>query len=462
MINFNIENLSSLLEDSNVSKDELIAVITQIQFSKNVQEDIEPKNISKEGIDSEVLLQREDHCKGSCYSSLIPESDLKIDYKSEDIRVGVQNEGLDKTRQSTSKLPFNNTAFLDRIETYQRKREVRKKINEKIIRNEELRECSFKPQVNSNASKPSSTYTTERLLSNCRKEQFKMELERKEEMDISTHCTFQPVINSKPVKSRYMARVTAKGKKDLSETFNDGMFVPKIKEFKEGSEELKKYMTTDAYIRLSRVKPKKLLENANTECTKCSYNFTEFFARQNSFELKKNYKLKIAAIRPEGKPQINKRSREIAKNLLKSQDRRPIRVQASLNEECIFHPEILPQSKEMKSKNLNEMINIPLVQKKQKIDKLRIALLEKEAKDYTFQPKLETRKYSFRQPKSTIGISKETDMWTHESTINSAYAGKNEIIKVKKVPSAKAGLRVSYENLHDGINRVRTLDDAFM
>ena len=335
-----------------------------------------------------------------------------------------QKDPLNIENDSSKKMLSNkNTSseFIQRLKAFQAKK-VSKLNNAKIdSRNKESHECSFKPNINEKGALKSIVGVTERLYNkDPKKNQFQQLYKDLKECEINRECTFSPTVYSRNSKSKYMKTnpiysTTAY----LNSAMNDSEFTfhPAINKTHEKQSHNKKDLCSDVYRRLSQSYDKinHISNQREKSCTTTSSSRTneerskiinEFNDRQRKYEIIKNVEKK--RIKDENyiepNPKINKKSKEITKNLDNFEKRnklfmmrtknRKMTSEKELRTDITFTPKILPISKKRPSSTLSEMTDKFNLKKENKIDKMRSQLINKELKECTFKPELNTKVYN--------------------------------------------------------------------
>ena len=268
MSNFEIEKLISLLEKGQISKEELLAAMNNIQFqqaphtppkeeTKTDQKPIEepqkevsasapnPSEPTRKDLEENIqnlekafepILNDDPSLLNSCIKTTSPgESPLKLqdiegpevkkdgevlqavpivpslDLKklSEDVKVQFATSPPLLSQADASNLEASST-FLIRNDHYVSQKELRRRERENQLLELQQKECSFHPKINktANSSPKTGEEIGDRLHRSNRKEecleQIRYELEKREAEDILQNCTFQPCVYSKYAKSKYM------------------------------------------------------------------------------------------------------------------------------------------------------------------------------------------------------------------------------------------------------------------
>lgn len=232
MSNFDIANLVSLLSSSDISKEELITNIRQINFPPPSSADAGTKGEEKE--QTRVAIPK--NCRTASKQST---SSVKTPSKPS---LGSANNSKfassprKKPSSKTSKPPLGKVAssrnakethdyskFLKRIEGYQFYKKSQMLRREEQVRSIEMKECRFKPEINAQCCTPRAKIH-ERLYQQNRDKMERLRVQQQLVKDefVPSHCTFKPSVNSRKAKARYMA-AQATSLKDLgmsSRNFN--------------------------------------------------------------------------------------------------------------------------------------------------------------------------------------------------------------------------------------------------
>lgn len=225
----------------------------------------------------------------------------------------------------------------------------------------------------------------------------------------------------------------------------------------------KEYLNVDPYTRLSNSKNKaqKMLsiygnsedeyflsqDSTNLKNTQScslikhsSQQIEDFCERQSAFEAKKQEKRQkqIQEITKGQVPKINKKSKEIAKTLVDFNERNEVllnrkenliskREEKEFPEKYTFHPQILPQSKKMNSKTVEEMSYVPMIQKERNITRIKEGMTRQETGECTFKPNIGgNKKYS--EVQSKLQLNENID--TYLERINLSKQMKDNIGKI--------------------------------
>jgi len=545
MSNFNIEKLINLLEKGEISKDELLSAMNQIQFqpvnsvagSEEQKNDSQPeeqnlisspnvaqpekldfkeneeKNMPLESMESPIkgieeniqnlekgfdpILQNSPlendvenntnggNSKEEIQQSIVPvkvepqfPNQNSIEQMSMDNAAhcettlqnddNVKNSPLSEKRfsKSTAVRPYTRltkpesardlpTGFFQRIENFKNHKESRLREKEKMIRELETKECSFHPKINESENQNNSPKTniaeiTERLNRPNKKtdkiEQIRMEIEHKEAMEIMENCTFKPFVYSKYAKPKYLEAANEIGAlkslsvtcKSCSNIDSQYTFRPETNKLpNHGMQQAKEYLSLDPYTRLSQstTKAQKILEKySNCEedaiISKSQMQagdnekqkLQDFYNRQLSFEARKqeNRQKLLLETSIKGMPEINKKSEEIAKNLVNFEERNEVLLNRNedyimkqgeeFHKDYTFRPEINPVSKSIKQKSYDEMCYGPVVQKEMKIEKIKQNIAQKESKACSFRPTLNEKK-KFEAVQSKLQLRDNIDTY---------------------------------------------------
>ena len=196
-------------------------------------------------------------------------------------------------------------------------------------------------------------------------------------------CTFHPQINKKSSRSgsRYMSETPKKRFYEESPSF-----VPKIKGPSKNMRSANEYIKQDPFERLSR--PKELYQPELEEPESPIKSFTPtlsyygnsfstrpFFERQALYELMKQEKKEIAQYQSPKKPQINTRSRKLVKNNFFERNeemiRKKIDSKADYPDIYPFQPTITDSGKMKRNRSYNEMTYGDSKKKIEKIEYLK-------------------------------------------------------------------------------------------
>ena len=198
-----IKSLVCLLSNDESSKDEQIPannndkVIPKLLLSKNTNKD-----------QTDIQIKDKDliEVPGQFYAI----SNTEIAPKFVKLGNDLQTPDKNFTHHLISpikKEPHTNSQFLEKLVKYKLVNEVNKTRNEQIIKNEEMKECSFRPNIYSKAKAPLGN-VIERLYQpeQTKSKQAMLQLLQKklENEAVKKDCTFQPKINPKGAKARYM------------------------------------------------------------------------------------------------------------------------------------------------------------------------------------------------------------------------------------------------------------------
>ncbi len=305
-----------------------------------------------------------------------------------------------------------------------------------MSRDRELKECSFHPAVN---ARPGSVCLSDksfgdRLYCQTRKkeivEQLQKEKDERAEEEIKFNCTFKPKICSKNAKARYLeatkeicnARSLAAGQRlqpgKCAMEPAGCTFQPTTNKISKSMKQAREYLRADPYTRLSEQKSqarkmlylyggcedRALLSAAKEEPSTTRANpvqtaerLGEFLGRQSAFELRKeeNKQRILDQMQVAPVPLIN---RDYDTLLLSQSGLRTSKKENSMENvisEYTFHPTILPQSKNLRTRDPSELCYAPLAAKENKIKHLRRGLAQKESHECTFKPRLyESGKYA--------------------------------------------------------------------
>ncbi len=331
-----------------------------------------------------------------------------------------------------------NQRFLARIESYQNFKESRRRDRESQIREVEQQECSFQPKINkfpesyspSRVGDLSEDFGT-RLHRQTKRaeivEQMRMEQEQREADEINENCTFQPAIYSRYARPKYMeATNEVCNMKSLSTP--DGMsrmgaegegqctFRPATNKVCKNMRQAREYLSIDPYTRLSQSSNKAqrilsmygecddeaMFEQVGSQVQSKSslgaIQLDDFYERQRAFEAKKLEKKQklLEEMYVEPAPKINKKSEEIAKTLVDFNERNEVLLNRNeshamqsedlFHKEYTFQPKILPASRGLRTKTVEEMSYAPVVQREVKLEQLKKNLAVTEAGRCPFRP----------------------------------------------------------------------------
>eukprot|EP00826_Nyctotherus_ovalis_P055225 TRINITY_DN7318_c0_g4_i2.p1 TRINITY_DN7318_c0_g4~~TRINITY_DN7318_c0_g4_i2.p1 ORF type:complete len:453 (-),score=108.77 TRINITY_DN7318_c0_g4_i2:91-1449(-) len=320
MSNFNIEKLATLLERPDVSKEEIMANIRQIQFTpvtlavvknqekcevgsaKDLLKDhlamrhtlkFSPHEANAVGKNSLKNLGRNqkklcEHASSNTQQSSAlktteasPES-LRRSHrptnpsnnhslKEYSLLKRTNRELVNNKMQSPSTAKFSQSShraseFLNRMESYQRQRRTRLETQQNESKEAELNECSFYPRTNTfvNVESPrrSSFFEDLKRREIWRKgslEQHLIEKEKREKAELK-ECTFRPKINPKKAQALYnteSASTQSRRMRDLESSNEELTFRPKVTLLPKPRKQLQDYLSTNPYERLSKLsKPK--------------------------------------------------------------------------------------------------------------------------------------------------------------------------------------------------------------
>jgi len=446
-----MENLISLLRNENPTKEELVSAMGQIKFcttfpiQENQDLDVEERtknsmdqqkdkikdklttqsisefNNSKSHLKSTNKMRNntKTYSRNKCISTavLFATNDLTsyTDLKKELVEVPKEISPIYKS--------FQQQDFWNRYEAYQTRKKINQRNRVTQIKEQEAKECSFKPKLNIQPivlKRFSSKKSAERLHSEAKKQEtiqkLRAQVREKELVDIEKNCTFRPTINSSSVDSRYMESSNNLLRNDSLRTGEMGCtFSPKINQIRKLTEQYIEYLSINPYTRLSSRRNEdkmkayeSMKEQKKSDPIIIKEKLNDFHARQLEFEQKKlkNKEILFNATQINPKPKINKKSEEIAKG--SGKQRHKITSGYNLNNKkenegnFTFRPEILLESRNRQGKTLDEMTYIPTLLKERKLNRIRESIKQQEEASMAIPPKPNKEKYPNVQSKLKI------------------------------------------------------------
>jgi len=332
----------------------------------------------------------------------------------------------------THKLPFSllgspresrQSKFLNRLEKYTSQKDVKLKERKQRREEEEGKECSFHPKTNKRRNRHAQSVEEigMRLYNNTKKQEIvdriRFEQKQRSEKELATVCTFRPSVNPKRAKSRYMEESKERNLRthcglsviQINTNENEYTFCPNINKVLTKTSKVKDYLDGKAYMRLSqsnnalkRVKSIyescSSIENVRTKkCDDVKQRLNEFFERQNNYEQKKEgNKCKIInKVKISSTPTINRNSKKIIEALNRSNKVSSGTINSCItretketDKEYTFQPSILPKSKEMRPRSIDEMVYKVIAVRQDFIDNIKEIERDKEKKECTFKPEI--------------------------------------------------------------------------
>jgi hypothetical protein len=409
-----MESLISLLGNEKVSKEDLMLAMDKIKFC-TINESEENKVQDSNSLASGDKLKHSSiqQAKGqSTIESLNEHNNSRDDSKGYDkkarsVKNYSRNECISKGIQLTeNKLvsyigskkgltasfkSFQQSDFWNRYELYQSRKETnhRKRITE--VKEQESKECSFKPKLNAQPRECkhfSYKESSERLYSEAQKQEtmkrLKAQVKEKEIEDIEKNCTFRPAINSSLIDSRYMNTSNSLLRNDslkIGET--ECTFSPEVNKIKKLTKQFNEYLSINPYMRLANKRNVEIKSFESLQESKKPQDvqvirkkFNDFYLRQSQYELRKekNKETIYNATHIEPQPKINKKSKEIVKSLVDTKQKTKTINKEEAN--FTFSPEILPESKKRPKKTLDELVYMPLLLKENKLKRMRESIKE--------------------------------------------------------------------------------------
>lgn len=419
-----MENLISLLENEKVSKEELISAIDQIKFCtafKDADEEIENDLPAKE-CNRHLLDQRANsiehqlavkptfpcndpdlkapskkgkHMQGYSRNKCISTGTLLTTNELTSYTGSKQDLACILRDTTSSHKSLQQQDFWSRHELYKTRKEMNQKNRATQIKEQEAKECSFKPKLN---IQPiilqgfSSKKSAERLHSEAKKkaavQKLRAQVKEKELTDMAENCTFRPAINSTSTDPRYMEISNNFLRDDSLRTGEvECTFSPEVNKIKKLTKQFSEYLNIDPYTRLFHGRNEKTIKHFETvreskmspqDANIIRKNFNEFHKRQLQFELKKQTKKEdmLKATKVDPTPKINKKSQELAKNISKRKQKTSSAhtLHDKKAGDLTFRPEILPESRKREGKTLDEMTYMPILLKQQRLSALRESL----------------------------------------------------------------------------------------
>ena len=468
-MSFNVEQLLCLLDHGNVSKDELVSAMNQIQFcsissehnealltndklftktntflqfdsmtEKDTSKDMEfykPKlniPINKyEETDSKENKENVMNKNTTNFTRSLTNKNINRNLISTGTKSPPKNESLEFKEEFCIHKSEKGPSFIQRLEAYKQQKDFKLKEKKAKLHEIEGKECIFIPKTNiKKIPKQSSTKDINQYLCKyTKKEKHLEEMRSKEsqrrEDEFGRICTFHPSICSKEAKPRYKSSIGTRSHKkcfDFSkEKFRhkevECTFRPEINKRQISSDKVRQYLSDDPYKRLSQLeKNNRLMEGAkeNSEGnlllktykdSSIKRKLSDFYKRQMEFKYKKEKH--ICEVRNELEckrtPRIDKNSKKIAKTLVTFNERSKTLLHKNescilkLNEEAAleykFKPNILPQSKRMHPKNIEEMVYGEIVKRQKSIEKLRNSIENEEKHQCPFKPVIINNKH---------------------------------------------------------------------
>jgi len=423
----NIEDLISLMESDRISKDELLSAIDGIEFTPNLNK--ECLNESSEDVNSIMGFCSVKHSKQGSIEKTKSSTEQKLNKEVYNSKGGrrcasrlLSNCSIPAKGTSPHSSKSQNNDFLQRMSNYQQWITSKRKSQEEIARELEVKDCVFKPVVNKEFNDSINLRdTNERLHNHKHKEEVmnKLRMEKHErESKLMENCTFHPSIN-KGGKSRYMENSKSNYSDNVKYTFK-----PTICEYNNITEQTQKYLSEDPYIRLAQQsnKAQDVLKKYEKEeiielPNDAKERLENFYERQVKFELRKqeNREKLLREAEIEARPQINKHSKEIVRGSFEGRNvmqRMPSNnYKIALEEahrECTFKPKILETSKQLQARDVREMSYLPIIQRELKLKAMKENLINIEARECTFQPELKANRYSYLCSKLQLRDNIET------------------------------------------------------
>eukprot|EP01022_Parablepharisma_sp_SALTPOND_P008551 TRINITY_DN136273_c0_g1_i1.p2 TRINITY_DN136273_c0_g1~~TRINITY_DN136273_c0_g1_i1.p2 ORF type:complete len:441 (+),score=62.58 TRINITY_DN136273_c0_g1_i1:1705-3027(+) len=344
------------------------------------------------------------------------------------------NQAPSRVFHRANSVSVNNNGFLLRNENFLLQREYRIKSKTAQIVQNEKKQCTFRPSIN-HSHVPSGKGFPARLLDCSHKTEaiakLKAECERKEAEEIHKNCTFRPKIHSQNATSKYMEstkricteRSISAASRTRSQSLADSnyTFRPVTNKVYKCMLGAKQYLKLNPYERLSKkvTDAQKVLEKYKKceEGKLCEENKVEldqkdrlkdFYARLDEFNAKREEHKKriLEETYIDPTPKINRSMTTVKSMVLSGKEVKP---EVSKQSEYTFHPEILPQSKNLKRKTASEMSYGPLVMKEMKLNDLKQGFEERERLKCTFTPVMhESKKYGMAQSKLQLKENMET------------------------------------------------------
>lgn len=458
MTDLNIINLVTLLQGTNVSKEELRDAIEKIHFISYSARDTEfesqsfiTKNNQSSNKDHEQSLSEEyfNGAKEKIESiSSNPDSNeiscIPNDNSMKDMKIQIDLNVL-KNKQVQS--------LREKLIGKKNYKNLNLKYDESKIGIRKQQQHSFKSQIGCQTPKIQIESLINRLYSQNKSkriiDQLCMEKNLKDEEEFKKNCTFKPKIKSTDTSPRYMETtqdnilngyIRSQMKEvDLQYSFSPKV-IPSVNNAAKSNELSKIKELRTAYQqkrkqgKIKTCNDESLFKIQNVVIEKRKLN--EFYTRQHNFELKKQETIqkKINDYYANKQPEINKKSKEIIKKHSKINNKSSIskkKCQEDLKTKEInysFQPAILSISSQRQPQTSSEMCYGPGSKKKQKIALIKKELMKNVSKDYTFAPEFEVGLYIAADSKLQLkhGIN------TYSKRIKSDDTIKENIFKLNK------------------------------
>ncbi|CAG9311999.1 unnamed protein product [Blepharisma stoltei] len=240
--------------------------------------------------------------------------------------------------------------------------------------------CTFQPTTNiiSHEIIESPFERLSRIKENFRLQKLREEQERMKEEEELRGCTFKPEINRTEIQPRYLDANEQRMSPRLKLMLKDQCtFAPKVKGVAKGMKSVKEYVKQDPFERLSKPKeieePKEPEEEINSSSKQSivsstgyqeygdSFSSRPFFERQALYELMKIEKKNYYENMPAPAPMICERSKKLVKKEFYERNNEMIekKLKTLKNTEkpegCTFQPKITKKAKLKKNRSFAEM-----------------------------------------------------------------------------------------------------------
>ncbi|OMJ80847.1 hypothetical protein SteCoe_18797 [Stentor coeruleus] len=306
--------------------------------------------------------------------------------------------------------------------------DLKKNINQEVLREKKLRidvkDCTFKPKTNI----PSCKFTKETIerLAKTRETtrllKIKEDQERKRFEEEMKNCTFQPEINRN-------SSIT--GSKYLSDTpkkivlYEQPAFTPKVKGPSKTMSSANEYLKQDPFERLSRPREPYQPEPEESEITEnffksqiqypenpgSSFSTRPFFERQALYEIMKQEKKELLQQITSAKPQINERSKKLVTTDFFERNDEMISKKSTPKQhpnEPNFQPKITNMGKMRRNRSVAEMSYGDLKKKNEKLEYLK-ELQEDKIREVVNPSVFQSKSYA--NVKSKLQIADDPDSY---------------------------------------------------
>ena len=415
MKSFDIEELKNVIKDRNLTKEQLIATISNIKFNGQVFENNkfnEEKNAiqlpnrnrnikklkSHKSVEDSNELERKTKIKDNMFIiSELDTSNIMGSLLNKEASIPIIGCSLHSHKSNYT------DNFLNRTKMYTTINKERKEDNMIKYIQKETAECTFHPKVNDQEVINTSKEVSKRLYNDYEWKKIvkkqKMEERKLEVIKDEINHPFHPQINSNHVKPRYMVA----NKESINPTtrsnsinYKEFTFTPQVNKCHKICGHFKDYLSKNTYSRLNSAKKKtSVLEVTHAKKPLISKErLNKFLNRQNEFQKKRNEKRAnlYMSIQIDHNPCINKKSEELLLAKHHNKKRTNRQTNSVIANKCNSPQKTSGQSKLIERNNIGKLGNSFVTMKNKKNNKVNKAAVKECNSEFTFKPKINSTK----------------------------------------------------------------------